>query len=239
MIDKYRTTAREAVEQVLDGATIGVGGFGNAGVPSMLCDALSDLGRRNLHIVSNNAGIDPTGIGRLADEGRIRKFTGSFPVNDNLTRGIMTGEVELELVPQGTLAERLRAAGSGVPGFYTATSVGTILASGEYPSRYTVDGAPVAYLPAKETRRFGDRDTVLELALPVDFALVKAHKADRLGNLVFRKSSRNFNPLVAMAARVTIVETEEFVEVGELDPDEIHLPGIFVDLVVDSKEGVS
>jgi 3-oxoacid CoA-transferase subunit A len=235
MIDKLREDVYEVAALIPDGAVVGIGGFGNAGVPAMLCDALSDLGRTGLHIVANNAGIDPTGIGRLADEGRIRKFTGSFPVNDTLTGDIMSGKVELELVPQGTLAERLRAAGAGIPAFYTATSAGTPLATGEYPVRWDESGRPAEFPAAKETRDFSDVPTVLEHALYVDFALVHAHRADRLGNLVFRRTSRNFNPLVAMAAALTIAEAEQIAEVGALDPDQIHLPGIFVDHVV--KEG--
>jgi 3-oxoacid CoA-transferase subunit A len=232
MINKLRDSVHDAVARVPDGASIAVGGFGNAGVPRTLINALCELGRTGLHIVSNNAGIDPTGVGRLAGEGRIRKFTGSFPTNDVFTRQLMTGEAELELVPQGTLAERLRAAGAGIFGFYTPTSAGTILADGTYPAKYDANGTPVGFMAAKEQRKLDGRDVVLEYPLHVDFAFVHAYRADRLGNLQFRYSSRNFNLPAAMAADYTIVDAEEFVEVGELEPDYIHLPGIYVDDVV-------
>lgn len=232
MINKFRDSARAAVEQVPHGASIAVGGFGNAGVPRTLINALCELGRTDLHIVSNNAGIDPTGVGRLAGEGRIRKFTGSFPTNDVFTRQLMTGEAELELVPQGTLAERLRAAGAGIFGFYTPTSAGTILADGTYPAKYDATGTPIGFMEPKEQRILGGREVVLEHPLHVDFAFVHAYRADRLGNLQFRFSSRNFNLPAAMAAEHTIVDAEEFVEVGALEPDHIHLPGIYVDDVV-------
>lgn len=232
MIDKIRASALEAMELIPNGASIAVGGFGITGVPMDLCDALCELDRRDLHIISNNTGISPQGVGRLASEGRIRKFTGSFPSNDQFYRRYLRGAVELELVPQGTLAERLRAAGFGIPAFYTPTSAGTALSKGEYPLRYDSSGVPQEFLPAKETREFGNRQAVLEYALHVDFAIVLAHKADRLGNAVFRLSARNFNPVCAVAAEVTFAETGSIVAVGELSPDDIHLPGIHVDHVV-------
>jgi len=237
MIDKFRESVRATVEKVPDGASIAVGGFGNAGVPRTLINALCELDRTGLHIVSNNAGIDPTGLGRLAGEGRIRKFTGSFPTNDVFTRQLMTGKAELELVPQGTLAERLRAAGAGIFGFYTPTSAGTILADGSYPARFDADGIPVGYMEAKEQRQLGGRQVVLEHPLHVDFAFVHAHRADRLGNLQFRLSARNFNLPAAMAATHTIVDAEELVDVGEIEPDHVHLPGIYVDDVVHTDPG--
>jgi len=239
LINKIRGSALELMEMIPSGATIAIGGFGVTGVPMDLCDALCELDRRDLHIVANNAGIDPRGVGRLAEEGRIRKFTGSFPSNKEFNRRLLAGEIELELVPQGTLAERLRAAGYGIPAFYTPTSAGTDLANGRYPSRYDASGRPVEYLPPKEVRTFGGRQAVLEYALHVDFALVKADRADRLGNCAFRLSARNFNPVAAIAATTTFVEARHIVEVGELGPDDIHLPGIYVDHVVQSKEGAA
>jgi 3-oxoadipate CoA-transferase, alpha subunit len=236
VINKVVGSTAEAVGSIPSGATVAIGGFGLAGVPRDLCDALCDLGVHDLHIVSNNAGIDPTGVGRLAAEGRIRKFTGSFPSNASFFELLTTGRVELELVPQGTLAERLRAGGVGIPAFYTPTSAGTSLATGGYPSRYDEAGEPVEYLPVKETRLFGETTHVLEHAIRVDFGLVKAHRADRLGNLAFRLGSRNFNPLVAMAAGTTIVEAQHIVAAGAIEPDDIHLPGIFIDSVVASRD---
>ena len=234
MIDKIRASALELLEMVPNGASVAIGGFGLAGVPIDLCDALCDLDRRDLHIVANTAGIDPTGVGRLAQEGRMRKFTGSFPANRHFFELLMRGEVELELTPQGTLAERLRAAGCGIPAFYTPTGAGTELGTGRYPSRYSADGSVLEYLPARDVAVFDGRECVLEHALKVDFALVKAHLADRLGNLSFRLGSRNFNPLAAMAAEVTFVEAERVVEVGAIEPDLVHLPGVFVQHVVRS-----
>ena len=237
MIDKIRSNVLEMLEIVPDGASIAVGGFGLTGAPIMLCDALCDLGRTDLHIVANNAGIDPTGVGRLAQEGRIRKFTGSFPSNKNFFALFHGGHVELELVPQGTLAERLRAAGAGIPAFYTPTGAGTDLATGNYPSRYDSAGNVIEWLAPKDVRVFKGRPCVLETALEVDFSLVKAHRADRLGNAAFRLGSRNFNPPAAMAAKVTFLEAQHIVEVGDIAPDEVHLPGIFVQHVIASTGG--
>lgn len=232
MIDKIRASMREALEIIPDGASIAVGGFGVTGAPLGLCDALCELGRKDLHIVSNNAGVTAEGVGRLSREKRIRKFTGSFPSNETFHKQYLAGTVEVELIPQGTMTERLRAAGHGIPAFYTPTSAGTILASGEYPLRLDASGEPAAYPPAKETRSFGGRDAVLEYALPVDFAFIKTYKADRLGNVAFRLAARNFNPVCAKAAAVTFAETEQVVPAGSLPPDDIHLPGIHVDHVL-------
>jgi 3-oxoacid CoA-transferase subunit A len=236
LINKIRGSALGAMRLIPNGASIAVGGFGNTGVPMDFCRALSELDRRDLHIISNNAGISPDGVGRLFIEGRIRKFTGSFPSNREFYDKYLHGEVELELVPQGTLAERLRAAGYGIPAFYTPTSAGTMLSSGEYPLRYDASGEPAAFMAAKETREFGGRQAVLEYALPADFAIVKAYRADRLGNVAFRLSARNFNPVCAVAAAVTFVEAQSIVAAGELRPDDIHLPGIHVDHVVLSSD---
>lgn len=237
MIDKVRRSALEAMEQIPDGASIACGGFGITGVAFDLLHALCELGRRDLHIISNNPGIDDRGIGRLAKEGRIGRFTGSFPANPAFQERFMRGEIEVELVPQGTLAERLRAGGFGIPAFYTPTSVGTVLASGGYPSRRDADGNPAEYLGPKDVRVFDGRPAVLEYAIKPDFALVKANRGDRLGNLAFRRSARNFNPVAAAAGAVTFAEVRYVVDVGDLDPDDVHVPGVFVDHVVLSTEG--
>jgi 3-oxoacid CoA-transferase subunit A len=236
-MDKIRTDVLEMLSVVPDGASLAVGGFGLTGAPIMLCDALCELDKRDLHIVANNAGIDPTGVGRLAQEGRLRKFTGSFPSNKNFFSLFHEGRVELELVPQGTLAERMRAAGAGIPAFYTPTGAGTDLATGNYPARYDSDGNVVQWLEPKDVRVFNGRPCVLETALACDFALVKAHRADRLGNLAFRLGSRNFNVPAAMAGAVTFVEAQNIVEVGAIEPDAVHLPGVFVQHVIQSTGG--
>ena len=236
MINKVRTDALEMLSVVPDGASIAIGGFGLTGVPILLCDALCELDRRDLHVVSNNAGIDSTGVGRLVSEGRIRKFTGSFPSNKEFFTLFHSGRVELELVPQGTLAERMRAAGAGIPAFYTPTSAGTDLATGSYPARYDGEGQVTAWLSPKDVRVFGGTACVLETALATDFAFVKSYKADRLGNLAFRLASRNFNVPAAMAGHVTFCESQSIVDVGEIDPDGVHLPGIFVQNVIQSPD---
>lgn len=236
-VNKIRDDVLETLSVIPDGASIAIGGFGLTGAPIMLCDALCELDRHDLHVISNNAGIDPTGVGRLAEEGRIRKFTGSFPSNASFFTMFDTGQVELELVPQGTLAERMRAAGAGIPAFYTPTSAGTELADGRYPARYGPDGNVAKWLEPKDVRVFHGRACVLEFALPADFALVKSHRADRLGNLGFRLGSRNFNVPCAMAGAMVFVESESIVDVDEMTPDEIHLPGIFIDHVLQSTGG--
>ena len=237
MINKIHDDVMEMLDIVPDGASIAVGGFGLTGAPIMLCDALCELGKNDIHIVANNAGIDPTGVGRLAQEGRLRKFTGSFPSNKNFFALFHGGHVELELVPQGTLAERMRAAGAGIPAFYTPTGAGTDLSTGNYPARYDAHGNVIEWTVAKDVRVFNGRPCVLETALHTDFALVKSHRADRLGNLAFRLGSRNFNVPAAMAGAVTFVEAQQVVEVGDIEPDAVHLPGIFVQHVVASTGG--
>ena len=223
----------EAVSQIPSGASIAVGGFGLSGSPIQLLSALSDLDRRDLHIISNNIGSGTEqGMDRLAIEGRLRKFTGSFPGGEAFLNGVYGGTIELELVPQGTLAERLRAGGAGIAAFYTPTSANTVLGDGGFPTRYDSDHHAVAFSEAKETRSFDGRDYVLEEALKPDFGLVKAYGADRRGNLVFRLSARNFNPLAAMAGQRVIVQVEHLFEDGEIDPSKVHLPGIYVDVIV-------
>jgi len=217
MIDKFMASPAAALADVPNGATIMIGGFGNAGMPSALIDALIAQGARELTIVNNNAGNGDTGLAALLKAKRVRKILCSFPRQvdswhfDALYKA---GEVELELVPQGTLAERIRAAGAGIGGFYTPTAFGTKLAEG------------------KETRRIGERDYVLEFPIHADYALIKAQRADRWGNLVYRMSARNFGPIMAAAAKTTVVQVSEMVELGALDPETVVTPGIFVKRVV-------
>ena len=232
-MDKTSPTAADAVADIEDGASVAVGGFGLCGIPSTLISALHRQGAGSLRVVSNNCGTDEHGLGILLGAGRIARVTGSYVgENKEFARQYLTGEVEVELVPQGTLAERLRAGGCGIPAFYTPAGVGTPLADGGIPWRHHADGSVAVASPRKETRAFHGRGYVLEEAITCDFALVRAARGDRHGNLVFDKSARNFNPLAAMAGRVTIAEVEELVEPGVLDPDQIHLPGVFVQRVV-------
>ena len=199
----------------------------------MLIEAVLEAGVGDLEVVSNNCGVDDWGLGRLLSAGRIRRMVASYVgETKEFARQYLGGELEVELTPQGTLAERLRAGGSGIPAFYTATGVGTQVADGGLPWKYDAHGEVEIASPAKEVRRFGGLDHVLEESIVCDFALVRAWKGDRHGNLVFNKSSRNFNPLAAMSGRVTIAEVEELVEPGELDPDSVHLPGIYVQRVL-------
>ena len=215
MIDKVVSSADEAVSGMKDGATLVVGGFGLCGIPENLIAAVERAGVKELTVVSNNCGVDDWGLGILLRARRIRKMMSSYVgENAEFERQFLSGELEVELVPQGTLAERMRAGGAGIPAFYTPTGVGTLVAEG------------------KETRNFDGRDYVLERGIVGDFALVAAWKGDRLGNLVYRKAARNFNPMAATAGRVTVAEVEHLVEAGQVDPDAIHTPGIFVDRVV-------
>ncbi|MFI6489021.1 CoA transferase subunit A [Streptomyces sp. NPDC050564] len=233
-MDKVVATAEEALAGVVDGASLAVGGFGLSGVPNVLIQALYATGAGRLSVVSNNCGVDGGGLGILLSAGRIARVTGSY-VGDNkeFARQYLSGELLLELTPQGTLAERLRAGGCGIPAFFTPAGVGTQVAEGGLPWRYAPDGTVAVASPPKETREFDGRRYVLEHGITTDFALVRAAKGDRHGNLVFHRSARNFNPLAAMAGRVTVAEVEHLVEPGELDPDEIHLPGVFVQRVVE------
>ncbi len=232
-MDKVVPTAAAAVADIVSGASLAVGGFGLCGVPQGLISAIYDAGLSDLETVSNNCGVDGWGLGVLLAARRIRRTVGSYVgENKEFARQYLTGELEVELVPQGTLAERLRAGGSGIPAFYTATGVGTQVADGGLPWRYHPDGTVATASPPKETRTFGDRAYVLEQALTCDFGLVRAWRGDRHGNLVYRESARNFNPLCAMAGRVTIAEVEELVEPGELRPEDVHTPGVFVQRVV-------
>ncbi|GAB4079247.1 CoA transferase subunit A [Modestobacter muralis] len=232
-MDKVVPSAAEAVADIADGATLAVGGFGLCGVPFGLIEALLAQGASGLTTISNNCGVDDQALGVLLYAGRITKTISSFVGgNKELARLYLSGQLEVELTPQGSLAERLRAGGTGIPAFYTPTGVGTLVAEGGIPVRYDADGNVVATSPPKEVRRFGDTDYVLETALTADFGLVRAAVGDRHGNLVFAASARNFNPLAAMAGRVTIAEVERLVEPGEIPPEQVHLPGVYVQRVV-------
>ncbi len=214
-MNKVFPSAAAAVADIPDGAMLLAGGFGLCGIPENLIAALKAQGTRGLTVVSNNAGVDDFGLGLLLQSRQIAKMISSYVgENKEFERQYLSGELAVELCPQGTLAERIRAGGAGIPAFYTPTGVGTLVADG------------------KEVREFDGRRFVLERALIGDFALVKAWKADRLGNLVYKATARNFNPMMATAGRITIAEVEELVEVGELHPDEVHTPGIFVQRVV-------
>ncbi len=238
MIDKQVGSAAEAVADIPDGATLAVGGFGLSGNPMALIEALHEQGTADLSIVSNNCGVDDWGLGILLNDRRIRKMTSSYVgENKEFERQFLSGELELELTPQGTLAEKLRAGGSGVAAFYTQTGVGTQVAEGGLPRKYDGSGGVAVASPVKDVRTFDvsgtPRDYVLEEAIVTDYSLVHALKGDRHGNLVFNKAARNFNPLAAMAGRVCIAQVEQLVEPGELDPDQVHLPGVYVHRIVE------
>ena len=214
--NKLYASASDALQGVIaDGQTLAVGGFGLCGIPEALITALRDSGVKGLTAISNNAGVDGFGLGLLLETRQIKKMISSYVgENKEFERQYLAGELELEFTPQGTLAERLRAGGAGIPAFFTRTGYGTVVAEG------------------KETREFDGHPHVMETALKADVSLVKAWKADTAGNLVFRKTARNFNPACAMAGKVCIAEVEEIVEVGTIDPDHVHLPGIYVDRIV-------
>lgn len=232
-MDKVVASAAQAVADVRDGASLAVGGFGLSGVPSTLIQAVFDGGARGLSVVSNNCGAMDSGLAILLSAGRIARVTASYiGSNKEFARQYLAGELEVELIPQGTLAERLRAGGCGIPAFFTPAGVGTQVAGGGLPWRYDGEGGVAVASPPKETREFDGVEYVLERGITTDFALIRAAKGDRHGNLVFSKSARNFNPLAAMAGRITIAEVQELVEPGEIDPDQVHLPGIFVQRVV-------
>ncbi|WP_434597665.1 CoA transferase subunit A [Streptomyces sp. A5-4] len=232
-LDKEVAGAAEAVADIPAGASLAVGGFGLCGIPGTLINALLQRDTAGFEVVSNNCGVDDWGLGLLLREGRISRMTSSYVgENKEFARQYLSGELEVELVPQGTLAERLRAGGAGIPAFYTPAGAGTQIAEGGLPWRYDSDGGVAVASPPKETRVFNGREHLLEEGITTDFALVRATIGDRHGNLVFRSSARNFNPLAAMAGRITIAEVEHLVEPGELDPDEVHLPGVFVQRVV-------
>ncbi len=236
-MNKVVSSASEAVADIPDGSSLAVGGFGLCGIPSVLVAALLEAGVTDMEAVSNNCGVEGWGLGLLLDARRIRRMVSSYVgENKEFARQYLSGELEVELTPQGTLAERMRAGGSGIPAFFTATGVGTQVAEGGLPWRYDAAGNVVLASPPKEVRSFpsaeGPKQFVLEHAIVADFGLVRAWKGDRHGNLVYRRSARNFNPLAAMCGRITIAEVEELVEPGELEPDAIHTPGVFVQRVI-------
>ncbi|MFZ4895901.1 CoA transferase subunit A [Plantibacter sp. Mn2098] len=242
-IDKTVGSAHEAIADIQDGASIAVGGFGLCGNPMALITALLERGSSGLSVVSNNCGVDDWGLGLLLAAGRIRKMTSSYVgENKEFERQFLSGELEVELTPQGTLAEKLRAGGSGIAAFFTQTGVGTQVAEGGLPRRYDGAGGIAIASPPKEVRSFDvrgtSRDFVLEEAITTDFALVHAKRGDRFGNLVFDKSARNFSPLAAMAGAVCIAQVEELVEPGEIDPDAVHLPGVFVHRILEVGSGI-
>ena len=216
MVNKVYSSAKDALQDVVqDSQTLAVGGFGLCGIPESLITALKQTGVKNLTCISNNAGVDGFGLGLLLESKQIKKMIASYVgENKEFERQFLSGELEVELTPQGTLAEKLRTGGAGIPAFFTATGVGTLIAEG------------------KEEREFNGKPYILENSLTADIALVKAYKADTAGNLIFRKTAQNFNPVCAMAGKVCIVEVEEIVEIGALDPDQIHLPGIYVNRIV-------
>ena len=236
-MDKVVANAAEAVADIASGSSLAVGGFGLCGIPSVLIQALHAQGADDLKVVSNNCGVDEWGLGVLLRDGRLSLVTASYVgENKEFARQYLEGELEVHLTPQGTLAEKLRAGGAGIPAFFTATGVGSQVAEGGMPWKYAADGSVQKESPAKETRQFGSGEEaktyVLEESITTDFALVRAAKGDRHGNLVFNLSARNFNPLCAMAGKTVIAEVEELVEPGEIHPDEVHLPGIYVQRVV-------
>jgi 3-oxoacid CoA-transferase/3-oxoacid CoA-transferase subunit A len=228
-MNKVYTSAIDAVRDIPNGATILAGGFGLCGIPENAIAALRELGTKDLVVVSNNCGVDDFGLGILLRNKQIKKMISSYVgENKEFERQYLTGELEVELTPQGTLAERLRAGGAGIPAFYTPTGAGTAVSEGGMPLLYNPDGSVKKYSEKKEIRQFDGRDYVLEPAIRGQYAIVKAWKGDRYGNLVFRHTAMNFNPMMATAADVTIAEVEELVEVGSIDPDHVHTPGVFV-----------
>ncbi|MCU1420753.1 MAG: 3-oxoacid CoA-transferase, subunit [Microbacteriaceae bacterium] len=237
-LDKTVASAAEAVADIPAGSSLAVGGFGVCGVPAVLIRALLEQGADGLDIVSNNAGLDDVGLGLLLRAHRVRRITASYVgENKEFERQFLSGELEVELTPQGTLAEKLRAGGSGIPAFYTRAGAGTWVAEGGIPWRYSPDGSIAVSSPAKRQESFTlggvEAEYVLENSIVTDYALVRAQVGDRHGNLVFHESARNFNPVAAMAGRVTIAEVERLVEPGDIPPDAVHLPGIFVHRVVE------
>jgi 3-oxoacid CoA-transferase subunit A len=232
-MDKVVASADEAVSVIGSGTTLAVGGFGLCGIPSVLIRALLDAGTRDLEVVSNNAGVDDWGLGLLLGAGRLRRVVASYVgENKEFARQYLAGELEVELTPQGTLAERMRAGGSGIAAFYTRTGTGTQVAEGGMPWRYDDAGNVAIASPPKPTEVFDGLEYVLERAIVADFALIRAWKGDRHGNVVFKDAARNFNPVAAMCGRFTIVEVEQLVEPGEIDPNDVHLPGVYVHRVV-------
>ena len=234
-MDKVFASAADAVADIPHGASLAVGGFGVCGIPAVLIEALAATAPGDFEIVSNNCGLDDWGLGLLLNQRRIRRMVASYVgENREFARQYLSGELEVELTPQGTLAERLRAGGAGIPAFYTATGVGTQVADGGLPWRYHQGGAVAVASPPKEVRTFNGRQYILEEAIVTDFSLVRAAVADRHGNAVFNGSAMNFNPLAAMAGRICVLEAERIVEAGEIPPGRVQLPGVHVHRVVEA-----
>ncbi len=232
-MNKVLADAAAAVADIPDGATLAVGGFGLSGIPWVTIAALLEQGATDLQVVSNNCGVDGAGLGLLLDAHRIRRVIASYVgENREFARQYLGGELEVELTPQGTLAERMRAGGVGIGGFFTPTGIGTQVADGGLPWRYDTEGNVTVASPPKEVREIGGRQQVLEEGIVADYALVRAAVADTAGNLVFHAAARNFNPNAAMCGRITVVEAERVVEEGSIAPDAVHLPGIFVHRIV-------
>ncbi|GAA4879539.1 MULTISPECIES: CoA transferase subunit A [Saccharopolyspora] len=236
-MSKVVATPAEAVADIGDGASLAVGGFGVCGIPDRLIAAIAAGTASRLEVFSNNCGVDGHGLGVLLDAGRIGRVTASYVgENKEFARQYLSGELEVELAPQGTLSERLRAGGVGIPAFYTPAGVGTPIGDGGLPWRYRADGSVEVSSPPKEVRVFDGRRYLMERAINADFSLVHAEIGDTDGNLVFNKTAMNFNPLAAMAGRIAIAEVERLVEPGEIDPAQVHLPGVFVQRVVHTGE---
>jgi 3-oxoacid CoA-transferase/3-oxoacid CoA-transferase subunit A len=232
-MDKRIASTDAAIAKLTDGATILMGGFGLCGIPENLIAAVRRKGTKDLTIVSNNAGVDDFGIGVLLQQRQVKKMISTYVGENKLFEQlVLSGELQVELNPQGTLSERLRAGGAGIPAFFTPTGAGTAVSEGGLPLRYASDGSVAKLSTKKEVREFDGKPHVLEPAIKGDYAIVKAWKGDRFGNLVYRHTAMNFNPMIAAAGKITIAEVEELVDVGTLDPDTIHTPGIFVQRVV-------
>ncbi|TSE02175.1 CoA transferase subunit A [Skermania sp. ID1734] len=226
---------RDAVADIESGASIAVGGFGLCGIPDALIAAIANTAATDLEVFSNNCGVDGQGLGILLEAHKIRRVVASYVgENKEFARQYLSGELEVELTPQGTLAERMRAGGAGIPAFFTPAGVGTPVADGGLPWRYNTDGSVAVVSPPKEVREFGGTRYVLEQSINADYALVHAKYGDRAGNLVFDKTAMNFNPLAGMAGRITIAQVEHLVEPGAIDPATVHLPGIFVQRIVET-----
>jgi 3-oxoacid CoA-transferase subunit A len=233
MSSKVYDSAAEAVMDITDGASLAVGGFGLCGIPDMLIDAIAQSSATDLEVFSNNCGVDGVGLGVLLSLGRVRRVTASYVgENKEFARQYLAGELEVELTPQGTLAERMRAGGAGIPAFFTPAGVGSPVSDGGLPWRYAPDGSIAVSSPPKEVRAFGGKRYVLEESINADFALVHAQLGDTNGNLVFNKTAMNFNPLAAMAGRITIAQVEQLVAPGDIDPATVHLAGVFVQRIV-------
>lgn len=232
-MSKVFGTASAAVADIQDGMSLAVGGFGACGIPDALIKAIDAAGATNLEVFTNNCGVEGVGLGILLEGRRIRRVTASY-VGDNkeFARQYLSGELEVELTPQGTLAEKLRAGGAGIPAFFTPAGVGTPIAGGGLPRRYRADGSVALASPPKEVREFAGRRYLLEESIKAEYALVHALVGDTAGNLIFSKAAMNFNPIAAMAGEVCIAQVERLVEPGQLDPHHVHLPGIFVDRIV-------